>query len=299
MKRRLLILTAALTIALPFSIAGQQRSLSAAEAVVNFQDPTRVLQSYVRATYARDFVEAYRFISSADRIVRDLNRYVQQRGSFNGLALEIARKLSETVTIELAQREESAGRIQFVAKYQVPDPKKLSSWLLNWDAFRLNSLPAAERKQIFDRIDKSRQDASLPMSTGEEKFELIKENDEWRIFLNWAAGVKIPFRLDLSKSTDLDVTLSKNEIITQPGEMFEIILKIKNRTDQPVITRIGHLIEPTHVADYLDFVQCGFLLPVTIAPAKEEQFSGTYSLRGSLPEGVRQLNLTYDFRLLK
>jgi hypothetical protein len=36
-----------------------------------------------------------------------------------------------------------------------------------------------------------------------------------------------------------------------------------------------------------------------LAPAKEEQFSGTYLLRGSLPEGVRQLSLTYDFRLLK
>ena len=29
----------------------------------------------------------------------------------------------------------------------------------------------------------------------EEKLELVKEGDEWRIFLNWAAGVKIPFQL--------------------------------------------------------------------------------------------------------
>jgi len=258
-----------------------------------------VLQAYLRATYARDFVEAYRFISSADHKVRDLNRYVQQRGPFNGFALEIARKLSEAIAIELARREDSADRIQLVAKYQVPDPKKLSSWLYNWDAYRLNSSSAAQRKQLYDRIENGRQDGSLPMSGGEEKFELIKENGEWRIFLNWAAGIKIPFRLDLSKSADLDVSLSKNEIVTQPGELFEIILKIKNRTDQAVAARIGHLIEPAHVADYLDFVQCGFLLPVTIAPGKEEQFSGIYLLRGSLPEGVRQLSLTYDFRLLK
>jgi len=117
--------------------------------------------------------------------------------------------------------------------------------------------------------------------------------------LNWGAGVKIPFRLDLSNSAGLDVTFSKDQIVTQPGEPFEIILKIKNQTDQPVVMRIGHLIEPTHVADYLDFVQCGLLFPVTIAPGKEEQFSGTYLLRGSLPEGVRQISLTYDFRLLR
>jgi hypothetical protein len=283
---------------LAFLLAGQG-SLSAAASAVSFQDPTRVLQAYLRATYARDFSEAYRYISTADRKLRDLDRYVRQRGSFNGFALEIARKLSKAIAIKLARREESADRILLVAKYQVPDPKKLSSWLLNWDAYRLSSSSAAERKQLFDRIENSRQDGSLPMSAAEEKFELIKENGEWRIFLNWAAGVKIPFRLDLSKSADPDVSLSKNDIVTQPGELFEIILRIKNRTDQPVTARIGHWVEPINVADYLDFVQCGFLLPVTIAPAKEEQFSGTYLLQGSLPEGVRQLSLTYDFRLLK
>jgi len=281
-----------------FVLAGQ-RSLSAADSVVNYQDPTQVLRAYVRATYARDFVEAYRFISSADHKVRDLNRYVQQRGSFNGFALEISRKLSEAIAIELVRREENPGRIQFVTKYQVPDPKKLASWLLNWDAYRLNSSSATERKQILDRIEKNTRDGSLPVSAGEETFELVRENGEWRVFLNWAAGVKIPFRLDLSKSADLDVSLSKTEIVIQPGELFEIVLRIKNRTNQPVTARIGHLVEPDNVSDYLDFVQCGFLLPVTIAPAREEQFSGTYLLRGSLPEGVRQLNLTYDFRLLK
>lgn len=263
------------------------------------RDPELVLQAYLRATYARDFVEAYRFISSADRNVRDLNRYMRQRGPFAGFTLEVAKTLSESIEIKITERRDTPTRIETVINYKVPDPKKLSPLLLNWDAYRLNSLAPEERKQILDAIEKKKRDRSLDMSEGEEKFELVKENEEWRIFLNWAAGVKIPFRLDLSMSADLDVSLSKNEIVTQPGELFEIILKIKNRTNQPVTARIGHLVEPNNLADYLDFVQCGFLLPVTIGPAKEEQFSGTYLLRGSLPEGVRQFSLTYDFRLLK
>jgi hypothetical protein len=40
-------------------------------------------------------------------------------------------------------------------------------------------------------------------------------------------------------------------------------------------------------------------LPVTIAPGKEQEYSGTYMLRGSITEGVRQLKLNYDFRVLK
>ena len=287
-----------LSIVLAVLLAGQS-NLSSAERVVNSQDPALVLQAYLRATYARDFVEAYRFISAADHKVRDLNRYVQQRGPFNGFTLEIARKLSESIEIKAMRREDNPGRIQTVVKYKVPDPKKLSLLLLNWDARRLNSLAAAERKQILNMVEKRKHDGSLAMSEGEEEFELVNENGEWRVFLNWAAGVKIPFRLDLSKSADLAVSLSTNEIVGQPGELFEIVLKIRNRASEPVTARIGHIVEPNTAADYLDFDQCGFLQPVTIAPANEQEFAGTYLLRGSLPEGVRQLILTYDFRLLK
>ncbi|HTF91890.1 MAG TPA: hypothetical protein VK632_02535 [Verrucomicrobiae bacterium] len=41
------------------------------------------------------------------------------------------------------------------------------------------------------------------------------------------------------------------------------------------------------------------LLPLTLQPGKEQEYSGTYMLRGSLPEGIRQLALTYDFKILK
>jgi hypothetical protein len=285
----------AVFVALYFSSA----TLSAAELPRSPGDPEIVLHAYLRAAYARDFLEAYRYISSADRKMRDLNRYVQQRGPFAGFTLEAAKKLSESIEIKFIERKDTPNRIQAVINYKVPDPSKLSPLMLNWDPRRLNSVATEERKKILDAIDDKKRDGSLAMSEGEEKFELVRENEEWRIFLDWAAGVKIPFRIDLSKSPDLEVSLSKNEIVTQPGELFEIVLNIKNRTSQPITARIGHLVEPNNLADYLDFVQCGFLLPVTLGPTTDEQFSGTYLLRGSLPEGVRQLNLTYDVRQLK
>ena len=273
--------------------------LYGAERAMDTQDPMTVIQRYLRATYARDFVAAYRFISAEDRNVRDVNRYVQQRGPYSGFILDAARKLSEFIEVGTLNAQESPRGVRVAIKYRVPDPQKIAPLLLNWDPRRLNSLPAAERKQIIDALDQRKQQDSLEMSEGTETFELIREPDEWRVFLNWAAGVKIPLKLDLSKSPDLDVVLSKNEFVLQPGDLFEIVLRIKNRAQQPVTVRIGHLVEPRLIADYLDFVQCGFLLPVTVQPDKEQEFSGTYMLRGSLPEGVRGLNLTYDFHQLK
>jgi cytochrome c oxidase assembly protein Cox11 len=133
----------------------------------------------------------------------------------------------------------------------------------------------------------------------EEKLDLVKEGDEWRIFLNWSAGVKIPFRLALANAANLEASLSKSEVVVQPGDLFEIFLKVKNRSGQPIVARIGHLVEPREVTNFLDFVECGFLLPITVQPGKEQEYSARYLLRGGLPEDIHQLNLTYDFRLLK
>jgi Cytochrome c oxidase assembly protein CtaG/Cox11 len=269
------------------------------ERAVDMQDPMAVIRSYVRATYARDFAAAYRLISAEDRKVRDLNRYVQQRGAYGGFVLEAAKKLGEFIELQDLKTQASPSRVQMLIKYRVPDPQKIAPLVLNWNPQRLNSLSAAERKTILDTLDNKKREGSLPMTEGEESFELVRDADEWRVFLDWAAGVKIPLRLDLSKSADLAVTLSQQEFTLQPGELFEIKLKITNHGGQPITARIGHLVEPASIADYLDFVQCGFLLPITLQPGKEQEYSGTYMLRGSLPEGVRQLSLTYDFRLLK
>jgi len=274
-------------------------TLHADEPSANQQSPLSVIRAYLRATYARDFAAAYQFISAEDRKVRDVNRYIQQRGPYAGFLLEAARKLSEFIEVETLNAQELANGQRMIIKYRVPDPQKIAPLLFNWDAYRMNSLSASDRKQLIELLEKRGREHSFEMSQGEESFDLVKEAAEWRIFLNWAAGIKIPLKLDLSKSSDLEVAVSKNEVVLQPGDLFEIVLKIKNRAKQPVTLRIGHLVEPTVVADYLDFVQCGFLLPVTLPAEKEQEFSGTYMLRGSLPEGIRQLSLTYDFRPLK
>ncbi len=273
--------------------------LEAAEQQANLRDPALVIQGYLRATYARDYIEAYRYISTADQKVRAMNRYAQQRGAFMGSALEIMRKLASFIEIKPTQKQIAPNRIQAVTKLGIPEPNKLSPLLLNLDLRRLNSLESRDLSQIIETLDKKKRDGSFEMIEIEEKLELVKEADEWRIFLNWAAGVKIPFRLALANAGDLDVALSKSEVVVHPGDLFEIELKVKNRSGQPVVARIGHLLEPRDVTNFLDFVECGFLLPITLQPGKEQEYSARYLLRGGLPEGVHQLSLTYDFRLLK
>jgi hypothetical protein len=273
--------------------------VQAAERALDTSDPVSVIEAYLRAVYARDFPAAYRFVSAEDRKVRDLERYLRQRVPFSGFTLEVARTLGKAVEVATVRQRMETRRAEVMVQYRVPDPKMIAPLVHDWNAYQLNSLSSDMRTQLIDRLEKQHRAGLLNMSEGTETFDLLKEGNHWRIFLNWAAGVRIPVRLDLSKVADLQVTLSRSEVVLQPGELFEISLSIRNRTREAVTARIGHLVQPDEIAEYLDFVECGFLLPVTIEPDKEQKFFGTYMLRASLPEGVRQLNLTYDFRLLK
>jgi len=271
----------------------------AAETPREMRDPASVTRAYLRAVYARDFAEAYLYVSSEDRRARNLNQYLGQRGPFRGFALEIAKMLAAMIEVDIIPTHVAAPRMPLTARYRAPDPEKIAALLRHWNGYQLNSLSPAERKQIIEAVEKRKRDQSMDMIVGEEKLTLVKEGDEWRIFLNWAAGVTIPFGAivaDPAGAATLDVSLSRKQAVVQPGEVFEIILRIRNRSQKPTVVSIGHLIQPNELTDYLEIVQCGFLLPVQLPPGIEQEYSGTYLLRGSLPEGVHQLNLTYDFR---
>ena len=235
-----------------------------------------------------------------DQRARNLNQYLRQRGPFNGFALDVARMLAAMVEVKTTQTQTVSNRVLLTVHYTAPDPEKLSALLRHWNGYQLNSLSPTERKQIIEAIESKKRDRSIEMIAGEEKLTLMKEGDEWRIFLDWAAGVTIPIHTIVAEpaaAAAMDVRFSPKQVATQPGEVFEILLKLRNRSTEPIVARIGHHVEPRELADYLEIVQCGFLLPVKVPPGTEQEFSATYLLRGGLPEGVHQLNLTYDFRL--
>lgn len=263
------------------------------------REAVEVVEAFLRATHARDSIEAYKLISAEDRKVRDLDRYLRQRGDHRGFTLEAAKKLGEALKIEVLQGKSDGERAEMLVRYRAPDMVKLAPAVLDWDAYRLNSLGAVEQHEILDALAQKQRDGSLPMKEEKQRFVLLREANQWRVFLDWAAGVRIPLRLDLSKAKELEAALSMREAAVQPGEIFEILLKIKNNARRAVTVRVGHLVEPHGSANYLDFIQCGFLLPVTIPAQGEEEYSGVYLLRGNLPEGLRRMYVTYDFRILR
>lgn len=260
-------------------------------------EPAHVLSRYLKHLYARDFRQAYRFISAADRELKTQNDYVRERGAFNGVALDAARKLSSLIEIRTVKQEADGPQSRVKVAMKLPDANAVSDLLLGWDDKRLNALPGSEQKKILAKIDQLIRDDKLPMIEGEEDFVVVQEGSQWKVFLDWATGVQVKFATALPANGALVAQPTIKETIARSGDVFTVGFKVKNQSTNEITTRIVHRVEPKETAGHLDLVECALLLPVRLRAGEEQTFNSTYMVRGDLPDGTKALDVIYEFKV--
>ena len=260
-------------------------------------EPFNTVEAFLKNSYARDFKKAYRYISLGDRQLKAERVYVREKGSFSGFPLAVTRKLAEFIELrplETVREQNGELRVKVEAKY--PDANSLSAILLEWDEERLNALPVSMQREILSTLDQMNRAGEIKTIEGEEEFTLVKEGTSWRVYLDWAAGVRVSYDAVVPAESIEAVAVNKSTTI-RPNELFTISYRVKNRTAQAISTRITHRIEPDELSQHLDIIDCALLLPVELRPGEESEFSTTYMVRGDLPEGTKELNVTYDFQV--
>lgn len=259
--------------------------------------PIQTLSSYLHFLYARDFRRAYRFIATEDQRVKPLHDYLRERPPFTGFTLNVARRLAALIEVRPLSEtpEQNVNRVKVNLK--LPDANALSGLLLDWDESRLNALPAAAQKKILAAIDEMNRQGKLPIIEGEEEFTLLREGAQWRVSLDWGAGVKVSFTTVLPSDTAISAKPLAKQTVARPSDVFTIGFRVKNRTDRAIVTRIVHRVEPKELAQYLELVQCALLLPVQLRPGEEQTYDSTYVVRGDLPDGAERLDVIYEFKI--
>lgn len=256
-----------------------------------------VAVAYVRASYARDFSEAYSFISADDRRVTDSDSYVRERGGLGGFSLELAKKLATFIRVTPVEEKIDGNRAQLKLNLTFPDANKLSASLLAWDEDRLNTLSPNERSELIETLDRRRKEGKIPMVEAVRDFELVRENESWRIFLDWAAGIRISFDTLVPASTPLEARAVFKEVTVARGKLFNVSFKVRNLSSRGVTTWIVHRVEPKDLDEYLELVECNLLFPVELQPGQEVQYPSSYLLRGDLAEGMKRFKVTYEFKV--
>lgn len=260
------------------------------------EKPLQVVKAYLRASYARDYREAYLYISSLDRRVRDQNSFVRAQGSFSGFTLELAKKLAEDMELWVVEKQISSDRARYKVGYRMPAAEELSSLTFAWEPGKLNSLPPAGQKQLLQTLEKIKKDGKMIMTEGQETFDLVSDQGSWKIFFDWASGIKVTLKADSAPSNELEARFVQSDLIIKQNEPFQIALKVKNRGQRELVARIVHHLEPEETIDYVDMVACGALAPLVLRPGDEREISSAYVIR----DGVRPntpLAITYEFKL--
>ncbi|HEX2229399.1 MAG TPA: cytochrome c oxidase assembly protein [Candidatus Binatia bacterium] len=253
-------------------------------------------RSYLKALHTRDYREAYNLISAADRLMLDQPSYLQGQIERRGFAMELARQLAADMEIRVIEIETQKDRARLTVEYKVPADDELSSLLYSWDEAKLNALSRAEQQRIINLLDSMRKSRDLITTGGRETLNLVREGRDWKIFLNWAAAVKVSFAASVPRDNAIQVEVLRRTVFASPDEPFQTGLKLRNPGQHPFIARITHRVEPTEFSDRLAMIACGFLRPLTLNPGEEREVSSAYLLDSGFPKNT-PLAITFEFSL--
>jgi hypothetical protein len=259
-------------------------------------EPLEVVKAYLKASYARDAAAAYRYVSSRDQQVWDENSYAAQYGNFTGFALDLARKLADSMEIWVMEQRVEAEQVYYKIGYSVPAADELASLLFDWDPDKLNALSQPQQQELLKNLEKTLKDGKMITIKGQESFNLIADQQYWKIFYDWASGTKVGFNIKLPPAAGIDVQLLNSQFLVKREEAFQIVLKIKNRNQQPVLARIIHDVEPADTADSIDMIACGALQPLTLEPGNIQEISSAYMIKDETRAGTK-IAITYEFQL--
>jgi cytochrome c oxidase assembly protein Cox11 len=145
-------------------------------------------------------------------------------------------------------------------------------------------------------LEKTLKDGKMITIKGQESFNLIADQQRWKIFYDWASGTKVGFNITLPPAAGIDVQLLNSQFLVKREEAFQIVLKIKNRNQQPVLARIIHDVEPADMADSIDMIACGALQPLTLEPGNVQEISSAYMIKDETRAGTK-IAITYEFQI--
>jgi hypothetical protein len=255
-----------------------------------------VARSYLQATLARDHRAAYHLISSADRNVIDEHAYLEAQVAPAGFARKLAKQLAGGSEIRLVEHEVQNDRARLTLEYKVAAADELSALLLDWEEERLNALSKAEQQRIVSAIAKLQETGNVIMSSGREVMNMIKENGQWKILLDWSSRTPVSFDAAVAAGSGVEVEVLQRKLFAAKDEPFQTGLKLRNRGAREAVAHIEHRIEPQEHAGRIAMIACGFLRPLTLQPGQEREVSSAYLLDDGFPERT-PLNITYVFKL--
>ena len=260
--------------------------------------PQYTLKQYLTTVYARDYNTAYQWISEEDREVKSREQYLRENPSFSGPALRLVRALAHQMEINDVRSAAHGAKMTLRFNLRLPDASdpSLQKIFMDFDMDRLSALTPEESQAIEQQVNTLARENRLPMLEGEEQWELIKEADGWRVYLNWAGATRVLFEARVMEGLPWSFEPVQDEILAKPGETLEAVYRAKNLSDKPITAKARHIDEPKELASkYLEIVQCFCFIQQTLAPGEEKEFPLVFRVNWNAPGELKEFRVSYEF----
>lgn len=179
--------------------------------------PEVVLSNYLDAYLDNRSEQAYGYLSAEDRAIKSLSEYQSETQREDN---PFANVLSDSVSYDIAKITEAEGKAVADVEITLPDMSAILKDMMG--AAFSSSFGNKDKSEIEKELREKYQTQNIPMTTESRRFELVKEEDGWKVFLDWRTQKAEQERQDkiarlmsiannLRNSGDFDAAIEKYE----------------------------------------------------------------------------------------
>ena len=141
-----------------------------------------VLSSYLDASLKNRSEEAYGYVSSEDKTVKSLSEYKSETGKEDNPFADL---IVSNVSFKVMKITETGSTAKADVEITLPDMGVIFKDLMGV-AFS-SAFGDKDKGEIEKELAKKYETGEVPTTTKNEEFRLVKENDGWKVFLDWKA----------------------------------------------------------------------------------------------------------------
>ena len=146
-------------------------------------NPKDVLSAYLNAILSLEYEEGYKYISNKDKEIKQLKEFLSEyEQEDNPIAKALNNKCSYKIKGVIVNGNQAIANVELI----IPDVISiLGDFMGATSASALGD--EKDDNEIAKVLAEKYKNKDLPMTTIPETYKLIKEEDGWKIFLDWEA----------------------------------------------------------------------------------------------------------------
>jgi hypothetical protein len=144
-------------------------------------NPKDVLSAYINAILSLEYEEGYKYISNKDKEIKQLKEFLSEyEQEDNPIAKALNNKCSYKIKGVIVNGNQAIANVELI----IPDVISiLGDFMGATSASALGD--EKDDNEIAKVLAEKYKNKDLPMTTIPETYKLIKEEDGWKIFLDW------------------------------------------------------------------------------------------------------------------